>query len=72
MATEDREITCVILTDLSKTIETVNHDILSSKLEYYRRSGHVHSLLRSYLGGKYQAVKQNELSNMKLINFGIP
>jgi len=45
-----------IFCDLEKAFDSVNHDILLSKLSYYGVSGKATSLLKSYLQNKYQRV----------------
>ena len=41
-----------IYIDLSKAFDTLNYDILMSKLEYYGITGKENDLLRSYLTGR--------------------
>ena len=45
-----------IFCDLEKAFDSVNHDILLSKLSYYGISGKAKPLLKSYLQNRYQRV----------------
>jgi hypothetical protein len=45
-----------IFCDLEKAFDSVNHDILLSKLLYYGISGKAKLLLESYLQNRYQRV----------------
>ena len=45
-----------IFCDLEKNLDSFNHDILLSKLPYYRISGKAKLLLESYLQNRYQRV----------------
>ena len=45
-----------IFCDLEKAFDSVNHDILLSKLSYYGTSGKATSLLKSYLQKSYQRI----------------
>jgi hypothetical protein len=47
---------CGIFCDLTKAFDTVNHDILIAKLEYYGTVGRTCELLKSYLSNRYQRV----------------
>ena len=49
---------CIYI-DLSKAFDTLNYDILMSKLEYYGITGKENELLRSYLTGRSQYVEVN-------------
>jgi retron-type reverse transcriptase len=46
-----------IFCDLEKALDSVNHDILLSKLPYYGISGKEKLLLESYLQHRYQRVQ---------------
>jgi hypothetical protein len=48
-----------IFCDLEKAFDSVNHDILLSKCEFYGFSGKTNALLRSYLSTRYQRVLIN-------------
>ena len=49
----------VIFCDLEKAFDSVNHDILLSKCEFYGFRGKTNALLRSYLSDRYQGVLMN-------------
>ena len=64
---------CGIFIDLRKAFDTVNHDILLSKLEHYGVRDSVLDWFRSYLTGRKQYVSFNEQSSELLINnCGVP
>jgi len=50
-----------IFCDLEKVFDSVNHDILLSKLPYYGISGKAKLLLDSYLQNRYQRVQITNL-----------
>ena len=63
---------CIYI-DLSKAFDTLNYDILMSKLEYYGITGKENELLRSYLTGRSQYVEVNGPKSSHLqISTGIP
>ena len=65
--------TLAIFIDFSKCFDTLNRDILITKLEIYGVRGPPLDLLKSYLDNRYQAVKvNNSYSEFKLINAGVP
>ena len=62
-----------IYLDLSKTFDTLNFNILLSKLQYYGIHGISLSLIRSYLTNRFQYVQfENSESDLLEINTGIP
>ena len=75
-AVERNETTAGIFLDLSKAFDTINHDILLYKLDYYGFRGaaldHV-DWFQSYLSNRKQFVRyQMHDSNHKIINCGVP
>merc|ERR1711867_308152 len=52
----DGLISAVIQTDLSAAFNTVDHEILLSKLEHYGIDGKTNNLLKSFLSNRYQYV----------------
>ena len=68
-----------IFCDLEKASNSVNHDILLSKLSYYGISGKAKLLLESYLQNIYQRVhisksyfNSNTVSKWTKIKYGVP
>ena len=58
--------------DLSKAFDTLIHDILLNKLNYYRVRGVANSLLYSYLSERQQVVQFNDcISEMNCIKTGV-
>ena len=63
---------CIFL-DFAKAFDTVNHEILLEKLDYYGISGVAHSLLSSYLSNRTQQTEINgTLSESGIIRHGVP
>ena len=59
--------------DLSKAFETINHEILLQKLEYYGVRGSSLSFFRNYLKDRKQFVQLGNIkSSPKQINLGVP
>jgi len=52
-----------IFCDTEKAFDSVNHDILLSKCEFYGFTGKTNALLRSYLSNRYQRVLINNSSS---------
>ena len=64
---------CGIFIDLQKAFDTVDHDILVSKLEYYGARGVAKQWFSSYLHNRRQFVTINGFeSSLKTIRFGVP
>ena len=70
---ESRSYTCVTLLDLSKAFDTVSHDILVSKLQFYGIQSNELNLIRTYLTNRRQIVKiKNVRSEELIIRTGVP
>ena len=66
-------MTCGIFIDLSKTFDTVNHNILIQKLEYYGIRGSALDLFKSYLSNHKQYVQIDKCKSQTLpITCGVP
>jgi sarcosine oxidase/L-pipecolate oxidase len=68
-----------IFCDLEKAFDSVNYNILPSKLPYYGVSGKAKLLLKSYLQNRYQRVQitntyfnSNTVSKWTRIKYGVP
>ena len=65
--------TAVILLDLSKAFDTINHSLLLAKLEAYGFSMTSLKLMQSYLCNRFQRTSVNSsLSDWKEIETGVP
>ena len=70
---QNKESSCCIFLDFPKAFDTVNHEILLSKLEHYGITGIVNDWFRSYLSLRPQKVKINGfLSDQQYIKCGVP
>ena len=64
---------CGIFIDLEKAFDTVNHEILCDKLNYYGLRGKVNDLIKSYLSNRKQYVSINGFdSELRNIECGVP
>ena len=64
---------CGIFIDLEKAFDTVNHEILCDKLNYYGLRGKVNDLIKSYLSNRKQYVSINGFdSEVRDIVCGVP
>ena len=72
-AIEDREHSCGIFLDFSKAFDTVNHEILLTKLEFYGIRGIVKDWFTSYLSNRKQFVSLGNTQSGKVnISCGVP
>ena len=69
---EKKSSYCVFL-DFAKAFDTVNHEILLSKLDHHGISGSSHSLFQTYLSNRVQQTEINGvLSEKGIIKHGVP
>jgi retron-type reverse transcriptase len=72
-AIDKREVAVGVFLDLSKAFDTVNHNILFEKLEYYGVRGIALSWIKSYFSNWKQFVQfNNSSSTSKNITCGVP
>ena len=70
---DQKKCTVGIFIDLQKAFNTVDHDILLSKLSHYGIRGLVLDWFKSYLTDRYQYVfHNNESSTYKLVKCVVP
>ena len=67
-ALDENKYKCGVFLDFQKAFDTVNHKILSSKLNYYGIRGIALSLLESYLTNRKQFVHVNDTDSDLLTN----
>ena len=69
----NRLYTCLILLDLSKAFDTVDDQILLTKLEKYRIRGNILKLIQNYLTNRKQIVNiNNTFCDQQAIRCGVP
>ena len=72
-ALDDKKHVCGVFVDLQKAFDTVNHDILISKLDHYGIRGTANNWFASYLKNRSQFVSiLGYESSTKPINHGVP
>ena len=69
----DEKYTALLLLDLKKAFDTVNHKTLLTKLEHYGIYGPTLNCFASFLTNRFQYVSlENHQSSLKKINCGVP
>ena len=72
-ALDKRMFTCGVFIDLEKAFDTVNHEILLSKINHYGIRGVANKWISSYLSNRHQKVTLNgEYSQSLPITCGVP
>ena len=72
-AYENKLNSCSIFLDFAKAFDTVNHEILLSKLYHYGIRGPIHDWFKSYLSNRQQCVQvNNALSDFATVKHGVP
>ena len=70
---EKGQYTSVLFIDLKKAFDTVDHQILSNKLNVYGLSGKEITWFESYLGNRKLCCKvYGQTSNLQTIKLGVP
>ena len=64
---------CAVFIDLKKAFDTVDHNILLDKLNFYGFRGLINQWFSSYLNDRTQATQiADHISNKAAISFGVP
>jgi hypothetical protein len=77
-AFNDKKLVGGIFCDLTKTSDSVNHEILLAKLEFHGIRGTFYKLIASYFNDRYQRViikdeqSNNYFSNWEQVRLGVP
>ena len=70
---KDKYHSCLIMLDIRKAFDTVNHELLLSKLYHYGIRGITYKLIQSYLNNRSQFVNiNNKFSKKLIIKHGVP
>jgi hypothetical protein len=73
MAIDDKKLTAVVLLDMSKAFDSLDHDILISKLNDVGLFSEALNWFTSYLTNRYQSVRINStLSEALNLESGVP
>ena len=65
--------TCGIFVDLEQALDTVNHELLCEKFDFYGLRGNIKKLIQSYLSNRKQYVSLNGFdSELKDMTCGVP
>ena len=69
----EKIVNCSVLLDLAKAFNTVNPEIILSKLKGFKVKGSMFNLLQSYLNNRsHSTVINNVESEHETVNVGIP
>ena len=72
-ALHNKMFTCGVFIDLEKAFDTVNHQILLSKLDHHGIGGVANAWFASYLLNRYQSVRVNGVTSSSLpVTCGVP
>ena len=72
-ALDNGKTACGVFIDLQKAFDTVNHDILTSKLDHYGIRGTSNTWFKSYLSERTQSVSiQGFSSDTEKVKHGVP
>ena len=69
---DDNEFACGVFLDFKNAFHTVNHEILLKKLEHYGVRGYALKWFTSYLTGRNQYTKVNNIDSQITIFDGVP
>ena len=70
---DNGKFSCGVFTDIQKVFDTVNYDILLSKLNHYGIGGVAFDGFKSHLSNRTQyAIINNERSEIQTIKYGVP
>ena len=70
---DNQNYVCGIFIDLEKAFDTVNHEILCDKLNFYGMHGNINKLIKSYLTNRKQYVSINGFdSEIRDVTCGVP
>ena len=72
-AMDEKKISILVLMDMSKAFDSINHDILLSKLRSLGASPSALEWFKSYLNGRYQYVRIGDVVSQSLpVEYGVP
>ena len=70
---DNKHYVCGVFVDLEKAFDTVHHDLLCDKLEFYGLRGNINNLIKSYLTNRKQYVSIDGFdSTIKNVTCGVP
>lgn len=72
-AVDNKQFIVGVFIDLMKVFDTIDHRILTMKLERYGIRGTAHSWIQSYMEERFQFVSlTNVNSNLIIVTYGVP